>query len=53
MSDLKHLCEKAQFRNVRTYIASRNVVAERDGAEAEAKAALEVGLRSMRGNRSA
>ena len=29
MSDLKRLCEKAGFRNVRTYIASGNVVAER------------------------
>lgn len=49
MSDLKALCEKARFRNVRTYIASGNVVAERDGAEAEAKAALEVELRSYAG----
>ena len=31
MGDLKRLCEKAGFRNVRTYIASGNVVAERDG----------------------
>jgi uncharacterized protein (DUF1697 family) len=46
MSDLKRLCEKAGFQNVRTYIASGNVVAERDGAEAEAKAALEAELRS-------
>jgi uncharacterized protein (DUF1697 family) len=41
MSDLKRLCETAGFRNVRTYIASGNVVAQRDGSEAEAKAALE------------
>ena len=34
MSDLRSLCEKAGFRNVRTYIASGNVVAERDGSEA-------------------
>jgi hypothetical protein len=34
MGDLKRLCEEAGFRNVRTYIASGNVVAERDGAEA-------------------
>ena len=33
MSDLKRLCEKAGFRNARTYIASGNVVAERDGSE--------------------
>jgi uncharacterized protein (DUF1697 family) len=49
MSDLKRLCEKAGFRNVRTYIASGNVVAESDGAEAEAKAALETELRSYAG----
>ena len=46
MSDLRSLCEKAGFRNVRTYIASGNVVAERDGAEASAKAALEAELRA-------
>ena len=46
MSDLKRLCEKAGFRNVRTYIASGNVVAERDGREAEAKSALEAELRA-------
>jgi uncharacterized protein (DUF1697 family) len=44
MSDLKRLCEKAGFRNVRTYIASGNVVAERDGSDAQAKAALEAEL---------
>ena len=49
MSDLKGLCEKAGFRNVRTYIASGNVVAERDGSEAEAKAALEAELRAYAG----
>jgi uncharacterized protein (DUF1697 family) len=49
MSDLKRLCEKAGFRSVRSYIASGNVVAERDGAEAEAKAALEAGLRAYAG----
>jgi uncharacterized protein (DUF1697 family) len=47
MGDLKGLCEKAGFRNVRTYIASGNVVAERDGAEA--KAALEAELRAYAG----
>ena len=52
MGDLKGLCEKAGFRNVRTYIASGNVVAERDGGEAEAKAALEANSRPMRENRS-
>jgi uncharacterized protein (DUF1697 family) len=49
MGDLKHLCEKAGFQNVRTYIASGNVVAERDGAEARAKAALEAELRAYAG----
>jgi hypothetical protein len=49
MSDLKQLCEKAGFRNVRTYIASGNVVAERDGAEAKAKAPLEVELGAYAG----
>jgi uncharacterized protein (DUF1697 family) len=49
MGDLKHLCEKAGFQNVRTYIASGNVVAERDRAEARAKAALEAELRAYAG----
>jgi uncharacterized protein (DUF1697 family) len=49
MGDLKWLCEKAGFRNVRTYIASGNVVAERDGAETKAKAALEAELEAYAG----
>jgi uncharacterized protein (DUF1697 family) len=49
MSDLKRLCEKAGFQNVRTYIASGNVVAERNGAETEAKAALEAELGAYAG----
>ncbi|MGB7974432.1 MAG: DUF1697 domain-containing protein [Roseiarcus sp.] len=49
MGDLKRLCEKAGFRNVRTYIASGNVVAEHDGAEAKAKTALEAELRIYAG----
>jgi uncharacterized protein (DUF1697 family) len=49
MGDLKRLCEKAGFRNVRTYIASGNVVAERDGQEAEAKSALEAQLKAYAG----
>jgi uncharacterized protein (DUF1697 family) len=49
MSDLKRLCENAGFRKVRTYIASGNVVAERDGSEAEAKAALEAELKAYAG----
>ena len=38
--ELKRLCEKAGFRNVRTYIA------ERDGSGVEAKAALEAELKA-------
>ena len=49
MSDLKRLCEKAGFRKVRTYIASGNVVAEHDGAESTAKAALEAELKAYAG----
>ncbi len=49
MSELKRLCEKAGFLNVRTYIASGNIVAERDGAEAKAKAALEAELKAYAG----
>jgi uncharacterized protein (DUF1697 family) len=49
MSDLKRLCEKAGFQNVRTYIASGNVVAERRGSEVEVKAALEAELRVYAG----
>jgi uncharacterized protein (DUF1697 family) len=49
MSDLQRLCEEAGFRNVRTYIASGNVLAERGGAEAQAKAALEAELRTYAG----
>jgi uncharacterized protein (DUF1697 family) len=49
MSDLRSLCEKAGFRNVRTYIASGNVMAERSGSEAEAKATLEAELKAYAG----
>jgi len=49
MSDLKRLCEKAGFQNVRTYIASGNVVAERDGSGTQAKAALEAELKAYAG----
>jgi uncharacterized protein (DUF1697 family) len=49
MSDLKRLCEQAGFRNVRTYIASGNVVAEHDGSAADAKADLEGELRAYAG----
>jgi uncharacterized protein (DUF1697 family) len=49
MSDLKRLCEQARFRKVRTYIATGNVVAEREGVEAKAKTALEAELRAYAG----
>lgn len=49
MGDLKRLCEKAGFRNVRTYIASGNVVAERDGSGTQAKAELEAELKAYAG----
>jgi uncharacterized protein (DUF1697 family) len=49
MSDLKRLCEKAGFHNVRTYIASGNVVAERDGSGTQAKAALVAELEAHAG----
>jgi uncharacterized protein (DUF1697 family) len=49
MGDLKRLCEKTGFRNVRTYIASGNVVAERGGAEDKVKAALEAELQAYAG----
>ncbi len=49
MSDLKRLCEQAGFQNIRTYIASGNVVAERDGSGTQAKAALEAELTAYAG----
>ena len=49
MSELKRLCEKTGFQNVRTYIASGNVLAERDGSETQAKAALEAELEAYAG----
>ena len=49
MSELKRLCEQVGFRNVRTYIASGNVVAERDGSGTQAKAALEAELGAYAG----
>jgi uncharacterized protein (DUF1697 family) len=49
MGDLERLCEKAGFRNVRTYIASGNAVAERAGSESKAKAALEDELKAYAG----
>ena len=49
MTELRRLCEEAGFRKVRTYIASGNVAAERNGSEAEAKAALEAELEAYAG----
>lgn len=49
MSDLKTLCEKAGFRDVRTYIASGNVVFESDRSEAQVKATLAAALKKYAG----
>ncbi|MBY6264020.1 DUF1697 domain-containing protein [Azospirillum sp. 412522] len=49
MSDLKHLCERAGFTAVRTYIASGNVVFDSAAPEAAVKAALEAELRAYAG----
>jgi len=49
MSDLKVLCVKAGFANVRTYIASGNVVFDSDRSEAQVKAALEGALKKYAG----
>jgi uncharacterized protein (DUF1697 family) len=49
MSDLKALCEKAGFGNVRTYIASGNVVFDSQATEAQVKATLEAALAAYAG----
>ncbi len=49
MPDLRALCEAAGFRNVRTYIASGNVVFEAAGEEAAIKARLEQALKEHMG----
>jgi uncharacterized protein (DUF1697 family) len=49
MSDLKALCEEAGFGNVRTYIASGNVVFESGRSEAQVKATLETSLKAYAG----
>jgi uncharacterized protein (DUF1697 family) len=49
MSELRAMCEAAGFINVRTYIASGNVVFTADGSEAEVKAALEQALEAYAG----
>jgi uncharacterized protein (DUF1697 family) len=49
MSDLKTLCEDAGFSNVRTYIASGNVVFSSAKAERIIKATLEASLAAYAG----
>ncbi|WP_026870801.1 DUF1697 domain-containing protein [Inquilinus limosus] len=49
MSDLKALCEAAGLADIRTYIASGNVVCRSDRTEAEIKAAVEASLEAYAG----
>ncbi|HTH17336.1 MAG TPA: DUF1697 domain-containing protein, partial [Magnetospirillum sp.] len=49
MSDLRALCQDAGFQNVRTYIASGNVVFTSPLSEQEVKETLEVRLRDHAG----
>ncbi|KGM34448.1 DUF1697 domain-containing protein [Inquilinus limosus] len=49
MSDLKALCETAGLAEIRTYIASGNVVCRSDRTEAEVKAAVEAALAAYAG----
>jgi uncharacterized protein (DUF1697 family) len=49
MSDLKALCEAAGLAQVRTYIASGNVLFESDRAEAEIKTVIEAALAAHAG----
>jgi uncharacterized protein (DUF1697 family) len=49
MTDLNALCEEAGFENVRTYIASGNVVFESGKSEKAVKAALEAALKGYAG----
>lgn len=49
MSDLKSLCEKLGFTNVRTYIASGNVIFESRKSESAIKTALESALAKYAG----
>ncbi|MBV9562734.1 MAG: DUF1697 domain-containing protein [Bradyrhizobium sp.] len=49
MSDLKAICEEIGFSDVRTYIASGNVVFKSRKSEAAIKAALEKALASYAG----
>jgi uncharacterized protein (DUF1697 family) len=49
MSDLKALCETAGLADIRTYIASGNVVCRSDKPAAKVKAAVEVALEAYAG----
>jgi uncharacterized protein (DUF1697 family) len=49
MTDLKALCEAAGFSDVRTYIASGNVVFDSDQPPARIKEAIEAGLKDLVG----
>ncbi|MBW8728604.1 MAG: DUF1697 domain-containing protein [Inquilinus limosus] len=49
MSDLKALCETAGLADIRTYIASGNVVCRSDMTEAKVKAAVEAALAAYAG----
>ncbi|BAV96023.1 conserved hypothetical protein [Lysobacter enzymogenes] len=49
MADLRAMCEALGFQDVRTYIASGNVVFRTGLSEAKAKAALEAALRDYAG----
>ena len=49
MADLQALCRKAGFANVRTYIASGNVVFESDSSVTKVKAELEKRLHAATG----
>jgi uncharacterized protein (DUF1697 family) len=49
MSDLKAMCEAAGFAEVRTFIASGNVLFNSEKSEAAIKAALEASLRAYAG----
>lgn len=49
MAELKAMCEAVGFRNVRTYIASGNVVFESGASAARVKAALEARLKDFAG----
>jgi uncharacterized protein (DUF1697 family) len=49
MSDLKAMCEKAGFTQVRTYIASGNVIFDSNKSEAQVAAKLQASLNAYSG----